>query len=31
MEFVQSYWPVFLIALIIGAIVGYLIFRPRPA
>jgi predicted flap endonuclease-1-like 5' DNA nuclease len=29
MEFVQSYWPVFLIALIIGAIVGYLIFRPR--
>jgi predicted flap endonuclease-1-like 5' DNA nuclease len=29
MEFVQSYWVVFLIALIIGAIVGYLIFRPR--
>ena len=29
MEFVQSYWPVVLIALIIGAIVGYLVFRPR--
>ena len=29
MEFVQSYWVVFLIALIIGAVVGYLVFRPR--
>jgi predicted flap endonuclease-1-like 5' DNA nuclease len=29
MEFINSYWPVFLIALIIGAIVGYLVFRPR--
>ena len=29
MEFIESYWPVFLIALIIGAIVGYLVFRPR--
>ena len=29
MEFIQSYWPVFLVALIIGVIVGYLIFRPK--
>lgn len=29
MEFVEIYWPVFLVALIIGAIVGYLVFRPR--
>lgn len=29
MEFVQSYWPVFLVALLIGVIVGYLIFRPK--
>jgi len=29
MEFINSYWPVFLVALIAGAIVGYLIFRPR--
>jgi len=29
MEFITSYWPVFLIALLIGAIVGYLVFRPR--
>jgi predicted flap endonuclease-1-like 5' DNA nuclease len=29
MEFIQIYWPVFLVALIIGAIVGYLLFRPR--
>jgi len=28
-EFINSYWPVFLIALIIGAVVGYLVFRPR--
>lgn len=28
MEFINNYWPVFLVALIIGAIVGYLIFRP---
>ena len=24
MEFIQTYWPVFLVALIIGVIVGYL-------
>jgi predicted flap endonuclease-1-like 5' DNA nuclease len=29
MEFIQVYWPVFLVALIIGVIVGYLVFRPR--
>jgi predicted flap endonuclease-1-like 5' DNA nuclease len=29
MEFVQTYWPIFVIALIIGLIVGYLFFRPR--
>ena len=29
MEFIQLYWPVFLVALIIGVIVGYLIFRPK--
>jgi predicted flap endonuclease-1-like 5' DNA nuclease len=29
MEFIEIYWPVFLIALVIGAIVGYLIFRPK--
>lgn len=29
MEFVESYWPIFLVALLIGAIVGYLVFRPR--
>lgn len=29
MQFIQLYWPVFLVALIIGVIVGYLIFRPR--
>ena len=29
MEFIQIYWPVFLVALIIGIIVGYLIFRPK--
>jgi predicted flap endonuclease-1-like 5' DNA nuclease len=29
MEFVELYWPVFLVALLIGAIVGYLIFRPK--
>jgi predicted flap endonuclease-1-like 5' DNA nuclease len=29
MEFFQIYWPVFLVALIIGIIVGYLVFRPR--
>ena len=28
MEFIQVYWPVFLVALIIGVIVGYLVFRP---
>jgi len=29
MAFFEIYWPVFLVALIIGVIVGYLIFRPR--
>ena len=29
MEFIELYWPVFLVALLIGAIVGYLIFRPK--
>jgi predicted flap endonuclease-1-like 5' DNA nuclease len=29
MEFVQSYWPIFLVALLVGAIVGYGYFRPR--
>jgi predicted flap endonuclease-1-like 5' DNA nuclease len=29
MEFIQSYWPIFVVALIIGLIVGYLVFRPR--
>jgi predicted flap endonuclease-1-like 5' DNA nuclease len=29
MAFVEIYWPVFLVALIIGVIVGYLVFRPR--
>jgi predicted flap endonuclease-1-like 5' DNA nuclease len=29
MEFVQIYWPVFLVGLIIGLIVCYLIFRPK--
>lgn len=29
MAFIQIYWPVFLVALLIGIIVGYLIFRPR--
>lgn len=29
MEFIQIYWPVFLVGLIIGLIVCYLIFRPR--
>lgn len=29
MEFIQLYWPVFLVGLIIGLIVCYLIFRPK--
>jgi predicted flap endonuclease-1-like 5' DNA nuclease len=29
MAFFEIYWPVFLVALIIGVIVGYLVFRPR--
>lgn len=29
MEFIQLYWPVFLVALIIGIIVGFRIFRPK--
>ena len=29
MAFFEIYWPVFLVALIIGIIVGYLIFYPR--
>lgn len=29
MELIQIYWPVFLVALIIGVIIGYLVLRPR--
>ena len=29
MEFFQAYWPVFVVGLIIGLIVIYLIFRPK--
>ena len=29
MEFIQLYWPVLLVALIIGLIVGYLVLRPK--
>jgi predicted flap endonuclease-1-like 5' DNA nuclease len=29
MEFMTIYWPVLLIGVLIGAIVGYLMFRPR--
>lgn len=29
MEFFQIYWPVFLVALVIGIIVGLLVLRPR--
>ncbi|MCF2514684.1 hypothetical protein LVY65_06350 [Sphingomonas sp. G124] len=29
MAFIQAYWPIFLVALIIGILVGYLVFRPR--
>ena len=29
MEFIQNYWPVFLVGLIFGLLVCYLIFRPR--
>ena len=29
MEFIQIYWPVFLVGLIIGLVVCYLIFRPK--
>jgi predicted flap endonuclease-1-like 5' DNA nuclease len=29
MAFFEIYWPVFLVALIVGVIVGYLVFRPR--
>ena len=29
MEFLQIYWPVFLVGLIIGLIVVFLIFRPK--
>lgn len=29
MEFMTIYWPVLLVGLLIGAIVGYLMFRPR--
>lgn len=28
-ELLDSYWPIVLIALLIGLIVGYLMFRPR--
>jgi predicted flap endonuclease-1-like 5' DNA nuclease len=29
MEFFQIYWPVFVIALFVGVIVGYFYFRPK--
>jgi predicted flap endonuclease-1-like 5' DNA nuclease len=29
MEFIQLYWPVFLVALVIGIIVGWLVLRPK--
>ena len=29
MEFMTIYWPVLLVGVVIGAIVGYLVFRPR--
>jgi len=29
MEFIQLYWPVFLVALVIGLIVGLLVLRPK--
>ena len=29
MEFIQIYWPVFLVALVVGIVVGYLFFRPK--
>ena len=29
MEFLQIYWPVFVVGLIIGLLVVYLIFRPK--
>ena len=29
MEFLQIYWPVFVVGLIIGLIVCYLVFRPK--
>lgn len=29
MEFLQIYWPVFVVALIIGIVVGYFYFRPK--
>ena len=29
MAFFELYWPAFLVALLIGIVVGYLVFRPR--
>jgi predicted flap endonuclease-1-like 5' DNA nuclease len=29
MEFIQIYWPVVVVGLIVGIIVGYLLFRPK--
>src|SRR5262245_58272220 len=29
MEFIQIYWPVFLVALVIGIIVGLRVLRPK--
>ena len=29
MEYMTIYWPVLLVGVLIGAIVGYLVFRPR--
>ena len=28
-ELLNAYWPIILVALLIGLIVGYLVFRPR--
>jgi uncharacterized membrane-anchored protein YhcB (DUF1043 family) len=30
-EFLGAYWPVIVVGLLVGLIVGFLIFRPRPS
>lgn len=30
-EFLSAYWPVIVVGLLIGLIVGFMIFRPRHA